>query len=404
MASGVRDIMFICHKEGYQMEIHNDKGLKVIAFYLPQFHSIPENDMAYGKGFTEWTNTKKAKPLFEGHYQPRIPFEHEYYDLNDISVMKKQADVAKQYGIYGFCFYHYWFQDGKKLLEKPVEQFLKHTDIDIPFCLSWANENWTKKWDGGQGEIIARQKYGNEINWRMHMEYLSTFFQDPRYMTIDGRPVLLIYRPDLIPHVDKMMEFFRRAATKMGFKGLCLMSQHPTYLIEGENKNIFDNYVEFEPAFINKLSSHKRVHTLRRKIERIVLNTMGDDTVSKIKKVARTNRVSKLEKRSYVSDWNSIINMPFICQKQIAGAFVDWDNTPRNKNGLLYIGSSPTLFKHFFEKLCLKVISFYNEPIIFINAWNEWAEGAYLEPDEKYGFAYLEAVKEVLENVTKGRE
>ena len=150
-------------------ELKADNKIKVIAYYLPQYHSIPENDAAWGKGFTEWVNTKKAKPQFEGHYQPKTPLNDNYYDLSDVNVMVKQAAMAKKYGIYGFCYYHYWFKNGKKLLEKPVEQMLKTSKVDIPFCMSWANENWSKRWDGGKEELIVEQDYGEEEDWRKHL-------------------------------------------------------------------------------------------------------------------------------------------------------------------------------------------------------------------------------------------
>ena len=154
--------------------------MKIITFYLPQFHTFPENDMWWGKGFTEWTNTRKAKPLFKGHYQPHIPYKKNYYDLTKEGVMKTQIEYAKKYGIYGFCFYHYWFTNGKKLMEKPVETFLEDKTLNIKFCLSWANEHWTKKWDGGSKEIIMEQNYGSKEDWKMHFEYLLPFFKDSR--------------------------------------------------------------------------------------------------------------------------------------------------------------------------------------------------------------------------------
>ena len=379
------------------MEIRENNNKKLIAFYLPQYHCIPENDEAYGKGFTEWTNTKKAEPLFEGHYQPKIPLNENYYCLEDINVMKKQVDLAKEYGLYGFCFYHYWFQNGKKLLEKPIENFLKHKEINFPFCLSWANENWSRRWDGGNGEIIARQEYGNRIELKKHILYLKDFFEDPRYIRIDNKPVFLIYRPDLIPNVKKLVRYLRKEAVKLGFDGLTIMAQHPTYYIERENRDIFDYFVEFEPAYINKINSFEKKDIYKRRLERIILNVFGENMVSKIKEIVTTKQHKMLEIHNYDRDWKDILKLPVWDKKQIAGAFVDWDNTARNKNGLMYEGACPEKFKTYFEKLCKKVDEDYFEKVIFINAWNEWAEGAYLEPDEKYEYAYLQAIKDILE-------
>ena len=174
-------------------EILSDNKIKTIAFYLPQYHAIPENDKFWGKGFTEWINTKKATPLFEGHYQPKVPLNENYYNLLDDNVKIWQADLAKKYGVFGFCYYHYWFKDGKKLLEKPLEQMLKNKDVNIPFCMSWANENWSKRWDGGNQEIIAEQDYGTEDDWKKHLLYMVQFFKDERYITLNGDPVFLIY-------------------------------------------------------------------------------------------------------------------------------------------------------------------------------------------------------------------
>lgn len=171
---------------------------KVVAFYLPQYHPIPENDKAYGKNFTEWVNVKKALPLFENHNQPRIPLENNYYSLLDENTMIEQSKLAKSYGIYGFCYYHYWFKNGKKLLEKPLEMMLNTKEIDIPFMLCWANENWTKHWDGGNNEIIVEQDYGDYDDLINHIDYLCRFFRDKRYIKIDDKPVLVIYKPEII--------------------------------------------------------------------------------------------------------------------------------------------------------------------------------------------------------------
>ena len=197
-------------------DILSDNKIKPIAFYLPQYHSIPENDLAWGKGFTEWTNVKKAKPLFPGHYQPRIPLDQNYYNLEDSTVMKQQSVIAKDHGIFGFCYYHYWFKNGKKLLEKPIENMLKDPDVDIPFCLCWANESWTKRWNGRDGEIIVEQDYGAIDDWKAHFNYLFEFISDSRYITLDGKPIIIIYKPDEIPCMNDMMECWQNLALENG--------------------------------------------------------------------------------------------------------------------------------------------------------------------------------------------
>ncbi|MCD7820315.1 MAG: glycoside hydrolase family 99-like domain-containing protein, partial [Lachnospiraceae bacterium] len=179
-------------------EIMDGNGVKIIPFYLPQFHTIPENDKWWGKGFTEWTNVRKAVPLFEGHQQPKLPLGDHFYNLLDDETKIWQAELAKQYGIFGFCYYHYWFKNGKRLLEKPAEQMLKNKDIDLPFCFCWANENWSRNWDGGNHEIIMAQEYGGKREWEMHFQYLLPFFRDKRYITMNGKPLFIIYKPEQI--------------------------------------------------------------------------------------------------------------------------------------------------------------------------------------------------------------
>ena len=232
------------------LEILENNKIKMIAFYLPQFHSIPENDRAWGKGFTEWTNIKKAVPLFEGHNQPRIPLNENYYNLLDSKTQVWQSELALKYGVYGFCYYHYWFKNGKKLLEKPLENMLQNKDIKIPFCISWANENWSKRWDGGNQELIAEQDYGNEQDWEMHFEYLLNFFKDERYITLGGKPVFLIYKPGEIPCLSEMLNYFDLKAKENGLKGICFMIQNPIYYFGYDFRwDKFDYLINFEPFF-----------------------------------------------------------------------------------------------------------------------------------------------------------
>lgn len=384
------------------MEIKNNKDIKVIAFYLPQFHAIPENDKAHGKGFTEWTNVKKAKPLFEKHYQPRVPKNENYYNLLTEGVMEKQVNLAKENGIFGFCYYHYWFKDGKKLLEQPIENMLKNKSIDMPFCLSWANENWTKCWDGGDNEIIMEQDYGDESDWDKHIQYLIKFFKDERYITIDEQPLFLIYKPELIPNLKKMINYIRKRVKEYGFNGIKIGVQYPKYYCDNRKRSLFDYYIEFEPAFTLHYTRIERKPWLIRNIKTTLYSLNMDRIVKSLEyikgKSSKAKSNNKLEIRKFDKDWKNILSRNINDNKMILGAFTDWDNTSRNKNGRVYTGSNPEKFRYCFSELIRKIKKEKKENIIFINAWNEWAEGAYLEPDEKYGSDYLKAINKALKD------
>lgn len=379
-------------------DLRNDNTVKVIPFYLPQFHSIPENDKAWGKGFTEWNNVKKAKPLFKGHNQPRVPLNNNYYNLLDDDVKIWQATIAKQYGIYGFCYYHYWFKNGKKLLEKPAEQMLANKNIDIPFCFSWANENWSRKWDGGNKEIIAEQDYGKKEDWIEHIDYLIPFFKDSRYITYDNRPVFLIYKPELIPHLEDMIKAWNLELKKNGLNKLCLIIQNcGWYFSPFYNPDLFDFQIEFEPFFsmiykeknMDKLNKQKNLMRVARKLH---LEKGCEFFYKKLKsKKDDLHRGNILVHNNYDQVWNTILNLP-TSDFMIKGAFCDWDNTPRNVNGRVFDNVSIDSFSRYFHQE-VKLVSSSNNHMIFINAWNEWGEGTYLEPDEKNKYGYLEAIK-----------
>lgn len=374
---------------------------KVIAFYLPQYHCIPENDKWWGKGFTEWTNTRKAKPLFKGHYQPKTPLNENYYNLLDPKVMEEQSKLAQKYGVSGFCYYHYWFKNGKKLLEKPIEAMLKNKNISIPFCLCWANENWTRRWDGGKNEIIMEQDYGDEQEWEQHFSYLLPFFKDERYIRINNKPVFVIYKPQLIPKLKKMLNFFKKSAKANGLDGIVFLSQHPSWILDKKyNPSYFDYLIEFEPFFtystkdkkvdISNYSKTNKVWNIINENEILLLLL---NYVKKIRdKVIKEKNIDNtlLQIKDYDEYWSYILNNRVTSSKLIRGAFTDWDNTARKKNGMMFKGASPEKFEQYFKKLVEDNTSIDN--LIFINAWNEWAEGAYLEPDMKYGYAYLNAL------------
>lgn len=381
-------------------EIMDGKGLKVIAFYLPQFHSIPENDQWWGQGFTEWTNVKKATPLFEGHNQPRVPLDENYYDLMDDEVKIRQAKLAKKYGIFGFCYYHYWFKNGDKLLEKPAEQMLQNKDVDLPFCFSWANENWSRNWDGGNQEIIKEQDYGDQYDWEKHFQYLLPFFRDERYITVNGKPLMIIYKPEEIIDVYQMVSYWRKRSVEEGFPGLCMMFQFPTYYSDlFYRKDVFDYRIGFEPVYCRNL---KRMDHPVRSIKVALARTLlGENYISSYRKKHRPlQNASKpkaigLHKYDYDEAWNNILSAEWTSEF-LPGAFVEWDNTPRNKNGLVYTGFTVDKFGRYMKALLSKSRS-ANKPMVFINAWNEWAEGAYLEPDELMGTGKLEVLKQAID-------
>lgn len=364
--------------------------VKVIAFYLPQYHAIPENDKSWGKDFTEWTNTKKAVPLFEGHYQPKTPLDENYYSLLDPQTRRWQSALAEKYGVWGFCYYHYWFKNGKKLLEKPAEMMLQEPQANTPFCFCWANENWARNWDGGNREVIVEQDYGEEGDWEQHFQYLARFFRDPRYITWDGRPVLVIYRPEIIPRLEEMLAYLRRRAEEERFGGLEVMFQHPSYLHQADyRQGLCDHYIAFEPAYTWMDPNDPWMKT-----KKLVKSLLGKGISQKV--VEARHQTQTLELPDYDKTWKTILARKFPSEQFLWGAFVNWDNTPRNKAGLAYRNWTPEKFRKYFAQLVKKVRSSPQANVIFINAWNEWGEGCYLEPDQKYRYSCLEAVRDGL--------
>lgn len=343
--------------------------MKILAFYLPQFHEIPENNDMWGNGFTEWVNVKKAKPFYNWQRQPRIPLNKNYYDLSDITVMNWQAQLAFDYGIDGFCIYHYWFQ-GRLVLEKPVRNLLEHPEIPMNYCLSWANEPWTKTWHGAGGarEIMIPQTYGRESEWEAHYQYFLPYFKDKRYIKENGSPVLLVYRLRNIPEFNQMIKYWNIRARSDGFNGIYLISMNVTrehvYMSKWVNAS-----VDFEPN--------------RTKYELLSGGENGE------------------EHNPYVMDYQKL------CESMLANVhekghfrtvFADYDDTPRRGGrGFCVKNASPELFKEYLEKT-LRKSEKENNCYIFINAWNEWGEGNYLEPDQDCGYGYLEAVKACRKN------
>lgn len=374
--------------------------MKIIAFYLPQFHAIPENDEWWGKGFTEWTNVKTAKPLFEGHRQPRIPLDDNYYNLLDVSVMKWQVELAKKYGVYGFCFYHYWF-GGHMLLQKPMENMLKDKEINFPYCICWANEGWTNAWKAdSNAKVLISQRYGDKKEWKEHFEYLLQFFKDSNYILENGKPLFVIYRPEICNCLNEMLDYWELLAKENGFNGMCFAYQQVSYYLKPDHDESRFNYrIEYQPGYARFDSQNSnggfsrfwiKAKSSIRNIAGIIDNQLGTSIQSKLTKQG-------LSFEDYDVLCSAIVNRHGEDEKSVAGMFVDWDNTPRRgTRGRICRGSSPEKFEYYLTEQIKNVKSSYKNDMLFIFAWNEWAEGGYLEPDTYNGYGYLEAIRKAL--------
>lgn len=365
--------------------------MKIIAFYLPQFHTIPENDEWWGEGFTEWINVRKAVPLFNEHYQPRIPQNDNYYNLLDDSVMKWQICIARKYGIYGFCFYHYWF-DGHMLLQKPIENYLKDKNLDLPFCICWANEHWTQAWVSKQDKILIAQRYGERKEWIKHFNYLLQYLKDARYIKNDGKPLVIIYRPDLIGCMNDMLDCWQELARENGFPGIDFAFQQIHLELEkhGDDSRFAYN-IEYQPNYAIYDLTHKKNRLLKRAKRGLV--KMLDNIGINLEQVHKPGLI----KQDYDNVWNAVLKHEPKNNKCIPGAFVDWDNTPRRQGkGSAFIGAEPIKFKRYMTEQIKRAKEVYHKEYLFLFAWNEWAEGGYMEPDEKFGYGYLEALRDAL--------
>lgn len=365
--------------------------MKIITFYLPQFHPIPENDEFWGKGFTEWFNVKNAKPLFEGHGQPIEPLDGNYYNLLDPETLQWQAKIANEYGVYGFCFYHYWIQ-GRKLLEKPVELFLSKKSININFCISWANHSWTDSWTGSKKMLIS-QTYGGKEDWESHFNYLLPFFKDERYIKIDNKPLLLIFNPEDIPSLNQMLDYWQKRALESGFDGISFAFQNYYYGInKRHDKSRFSYGIEHQPAYAFYDYRSKVIMAIRQYGYKLL------SFVEKRFKVKINMDVTKLEIMDYDRLWECVLKRKPTDPRRIPGAFTNWDSTPRKgMHGLVVQGGSPQKFEFYMKQQIERAKNIYHKDMIFIAAWNEWAEGSILEPDQKNGYGYLQALKNALE-------
>ncbi len=356
---------------------------RLIAFYLPQFHPIPENDEWWGRGFTEWTNVVKAKPLFPGHYQPHIPADFGFYDLRLPETRAAQAEMAAQYGIEGFCYWHYWFA-GKRLLERPFSQVLNSGEPKFPFCLAWANQSWTGIWHGQPNRVLIEQTYPGEKDYVDHFYAVVEAFCDPRYICVEGKPLFVVYMPSLLPNPIAFTNVWNNLAVKEGLKGIFFVgiadAPWPANYVG------FDGYTYHLPGtYVNILPKS----TLDRAVKRLTGYGL-DSYLRSYLKIPKIIRYSAIIKHAFGAFTFS--------ENQYPSLLPNWDNTPRSGlYGLVIHQSSPELFRiHLRQAIQIVQQRDPEHRLVFIKSWNEWAEGNYLEPDLRYGYGYLQVIKDEL--------
>ena len=377
---------------------------RVIAFYLPQFHPIPENDKWWGKGFTEWTNVAKAKPLFRGHYQPRIPADLGFYDLRLPEVREQQAELAREAGIEGFCYWHYWFGNGKMLLEKPFQDVLHSGKPDFPFCLGWANHSWkTGTWTrDGSNQMIAEQKYLGENDYTMHFNYVLPAFQDPRYITVDGKPLFVIFDPYSLP--GDFIPTWRKLATENGLPGIHFVGYtfnalgRPLHNAQGE---------QITRGYFNTDEVQKYYNYLTQELHFDAVIPIGTYRAEILTK----NKYWFALQRKLSTAWNINIKAlyqydkvmrhyyaPEDCAENVYPSLLpQWDRSPRSGMNGIYINSTPEKFEKTLKEALKLIENKQTEhKILFLKSWNEWAEGNYVEPDLKYGHGYLDVLRKQL--------
>ncbi len=353
--------------------------LKVIAFYLPQFHPIPENDAWWGNGFTEWTNVVKAKPLFRRHYQPHLPADLGFYDLRLPEARDAQAKLAGEHGLHGFCYYHYWFQ-GRRLLERPFDDVLASGKPNFPFCLCWANETWSRTWLGEEQEILIQQAYSEEDD-RDHARWLVGVFRDPRYIRHSGRPVFLLYNVPRHTNAARFCKELREACLQSGEENPYLIGVDSNCPLEDTRRYGFDTTLHFEPQLSALPECFSDSWSIRRLIRNLRLGVPS----------ARMKVYDYHEGRRLMS--GKKVDFP-----RVPCVLVSWDNTARRgKPGSILLGSTPENFANELRvAIRTWIASSPQDDLFFVNAWNEWAEGNHLEPDQRFGAGYLTALKRVL--------
>ena len=359
---------------------------KVLAYYLPQYHSIPENDLWWGKGFTEWDNVKRSKPLFRGHKQPFLPLNDFYYNLLDKETVKWQASLCEKYHIYGWAIYHYWY-NGKLVLEQPVKNLLEWKDINIKYCFTWANHDWTNSWIGGN-DVLIKQEYGDARDWEQHYRYFSSFFHDTRYIKINNKPMLVIYRPLDVPKIEEMLKLWDLLSLEDGFDGI--------YIV-----NMIWEPKEFEEKKITSTCSAITFKEFRYSQMALRADNSFENKVCRYMYNKYVKMRTSIQHEFY--SYNVLCQTSFKLMHQLPpsntyfyNVFTGWDTTPRYKeDSSIVLGATPSSFGKHFKKM-LELSHTTSSDYIFIRAWNEWGQGMVLEPSQLYKYSYLEQVSKVL--------
>ena len=350
---------------------------KVIAFYLPQFHPIKENDEWWGKGFTEWHNVVKAKPLFRGHYQPKLPADLGFYDLRLPETREAQAQLAREAGVYGFCYWHYWFGNGKRLLERPFNEVVESGNPDFPFCLAWANHSWfAKTWDPNKKDkLLIEQLYPGIEDNEKHFYELLPAFKDSRYIKIEGKPIFAIFKPLQVENVSVFIKQWQELAKKNGLPGIYFVGQGVKKDIEAILAAGFDSVNHEE---VNRIHAHlSKVVRGMKQIQRAVF------------KRPRCYDYAKAMKDMIIPEDNKENVFPTICP--------NFDHTPRSyTRGLVYTNNNPKTFYNHVKQI-LEIVNRKRNKVVFLKSWNEWGEGNYMEPDDKYGKGYIVALRKALD-------
>lgn len=370
-------------------QIRSSSAIHAIAFHLPQFHPIPENDEWWGKGFTEWTNVAKSRPRFKGHYQPHLPADLGFYDLRVPEARAAQAELAAAYGIYGFCYYHYWF-NGRQVLERPVNEIWQSGEPNFPFCLCWANENWTRRWDGLNHEILLEQRYSFPDD-EAHIRSLIPIFFDRRYIRINDCPIFLVYNASKLPGPRRTTDLWREGAVRAGLKGLFLVRVERLVEDSADPRSMgFDCSLDFQPRWTDISTIHipRRKWWHRRKL--------------------RTAEPAFFE--NLICDYDALVanalKGPLPAYPRIPCVCPGWDNSPRReRDATIFINSSPEKYEAWLREVVNRMRSNATrggsdevtpDSLVFIDAWNEWAEGNHLEPCQRWGHQYLEATRRAL--------